>query len=196
MVQILSSRNWRKARATAVTLTILLLTLTSQLVRAHTRVEIGPYAVVVGWEVEPPVVGERNNLTIEITQGEEPFSGAEAGLDVELLYGGSSFRTNLNPTETPGFYTAAIFPTVRGQYAVRLFGTLGETAVDEIIEPEEVFSAARIQFPEAAPEPRDLQQRINTLETNLNTARTLAIGGLGMGLLGTILALLAFQRRK
>lgn len=51
------------------------------------RVEIA-YAIVVGWLAEPPIVGERNALTIEITENELPVTGAEGTLDVEVLAAG------------------------------------------------------------------------------------------------------------
>lgn len=162
---------------------------------AHARVEIGPYTVVIGWLHEPPIVGERNALTIEIGQADAPVEGAEAGLDMEVLYGGRTFRANLAPTTTAGLYTADIFPTVRGQYEVRLFGTLGETAVDETLEPEEVFAADRLQFPEVQPDPRDLQTQIDTLQGQVQTSRWLALGGLIVGLAGVGLAGFSLFRR-
>lgn len=165
-------------------------------VHAHTRVEIGPYAVVVGWRTEPPIIGERNAITIEITEGGEPVEDAEATLDVELLYAGRTFRVNLSPTATPGLYMAELFPTVRGQYEVRFFGTLGELEIDETLEPEEVFPASRIQFPEPQPDPRDLQQQIEVLSNQLQTARTAAFVGIGVGALGLFIAVFSLLRRR
>ncbi|KAA3665553.1 MAG: hypothetical protein DWQ04_00010 [Chloroflexi bacterium] len=156
-------------------------------VLAHTRVEVGPYAIVVGWLVEPPVIGERNAVIVEVHEDDAPVVGVEATLDAEFVYGGQVFRANLNPTETPGLYTAEIFPTVRGQYAVRLFGSIGDLEIDEVLEPEEVFPASRIQFPEAQPEPRDLQQQITMLQAEVRSSRTLAMVGLGTAALGVIM---------
>jgi hypothetical protein len=184
---------------TAVPLTLLFLLLTTTLALAHTRVEIGPYAVVVGWLAEPPIVGERNALTVEITEEERPFTGAEATLDVELQYGGQTLRANLNPTTAPGLYTVDIFPTVRGQYSVRLFGTLGDEAVDELLEPEEVFPASRLQFPAPLPDGRELQQEITALENQLQTVRTIALAATGVALLALLLVaflLLKNNRKK
>lgn len=157
-------------------------------VMAHTRVELGPYAVVVGWLQEPVIVGERNAIIVEVTENELPVTGVEATLDMEVLYAGSNFRTNINPTETPGLYTAPIYPTFRGQYQVRLFGQIDELAVDEIIEPEEVFPASRLQFPEAEPDLFTLQVKLVDLESQLQSARTLAWVGVGIGLFGLALA--------
>ena len=173
------------------------LLLTTQAASAHTRTEVGPYVIIVGWRSEPVIVGERNALTIDIhTNEEEPVTGVESTLDLEVLYAGRTFRSNLSATETAGLYTAEIFPTVRGQYSVRLFGTIGDEEVDVTVQPEEVFSAARIQFPEAAPDPRDMQAEIATLQADLASARTLAFVGIGLGILGTALALLTFLRAR
>lgn len=190
-----------KRRGAAFTLSAVLLALVFIMVGtrtalAHTRVEIGPYAVVVGWQVEPPIVGERNALTVEVTREEQAVEGVEATLNVEVLYAGRSFRANLNPTATPGLYTAEILPTVRGQYEVRLFGTLGDLEVDEVVEPEEIFPADRIQFPEPLPDARALQQDVAALEAELQTARALATAGASAGALGLILAAFALLRRR
>lgn len=181
---------------TAVLLAAILLTINAATTLAHTRVEVGPYAIVVGWLVEPPIVGERNALVVEISEGETPIADAESDLRAELVYGAQTFRTNLNPTDDPGVYTATVFPTVRGQYAVRLFGTLGDLEIDETIEPEEVFSADRIQFPEPLPDTRELERQIITLEDELQTTRTFSIIALGIGLLGVVIAVVAILKNK
>lgn len=164
-------------------------------VHAHTRVEIGPYLVVVGWENEPVVAGERNALVFAFSEGEQPVTGVEATLDAEVIYGGRTTSVNLSPTETPGSYAAELYPTVRGQYSVRLFGMVGETAVDQVIEPEEVLPAAQLQFPEPLPDTLELQQRIDALEGQAQSARTVAFVAAAVGLLGLILAAVGFLRK-
>ncbi len=182
--------------AAAVFLTLLGLTQTTQTALAHTRVEVGPYAIVVGWLAEPPIVGERNALTIEITENELPVTGAEATLDVEVLYGGRTWRVNMNPTNTPGLYTATLFPTVRGQYTVRLFGTLPNAEVDVPVDPEEVLPASNLQFPQPLPDTIALQEQVNQLQAELQSARTLSYLGGGVGLLGVVLGLVGLLRRR
>lgn len=181
---------------TAVFLALLTLTQTNQSVLAHTRVEVGPYAIVVGWLQEPPIVGERNALIFEITENEQPVSGAEATLDVEVVYGGQTWRVNMNPTETPGMYTATLFPTVRGTYTTRLFGSLGSTDMDVNIDPEEVLPASNLQFPEPLPDTIALQEQLAQLQTELQTARTWAFVGSGAGLFGVVLGFVGLLRRK
>lgn len=169
-------------------------------VLAHERVEIGPYVVIVGWVNEPAIVGERNALFVEITENEQPVVGVEATLDAELIYAGQAFRSNLNPSTVPGQYTVEFFPTVRGQYSVRLFGAIGETEMEEIIEPEEVFSAARIQFPEPEPSIRELQretqQQLNELSAQLRTAQLIGYLGVGIGLIGAVVAVWSTRRKQ
>jgi hypothetical protein len=97
---------------------------------AHTRVELGPYVVILGWEKEPVVVGERNALLLEVTEDEEPVEGLESTLSFVVLYGGQTFTGNLNPTTTPGLYSAEILPTVRGLYAVELSGAIDRPNLD------------------------------------------------------------------
>jgi hypothetical protein len=163
---------------------------------AHTRVEIGPYVAIVGWEIEPPLVGERNQIVIDMLEGDNPVVGAETNLAVEVLYAGRSFRSNLRPTATPGYYHVEILPTVRGQYSVRLFGTLNGQEIDETIDPEPVFAADRLQFPEPQPEPRELVQRLDELENNLQTARRLALAGVIVGVIGLLTAVFTLLIHK
>ena len=182
--------------STAVFLALIGLTQSSRTALAHTRVEVGPYAIVVGWLQEPPIVGERNALTIEISEDEQPVTGAEATLDVEVLYAGRTWRVNMNPTETPGLYTAVLFPTVRGVYTTRLFGTLPNADVDVELDPEEVLPASNLHFPEPLPDTIALQEQVDQLQADLQTARTWAFVGVGGGVLGIVLGLTALFRRQ
>jgi len=161
----------------------------SQTAKAHTRIEVGPYVIIIGWLNEPPIVGERNALTVEISEDEEPVVGVESTLDAELIFGPETYRVNLNPTTTPGLYTAEIFPTVRGQYELRLFGSIEDLEIDETAEPEELAPASRIQFPEPLPDGRDLQKEISALENEVQTTRTFAYIALGLAVVAGLVAI-------
>ena len=180
----------------AVFLALIGLTNSTHMALAHTRVEVGPYAFVIGWVQEPPIVGERNALIIEITEDEQPVSGAEAALDVEVLYAGRTWRVNMNPTETPGLYTAVLFPTVRGTYTTRVFGTLEDIDIDVELDPEEVLPANILQFPQPLPDTIALQEQVDQLQSDLQSARTWAFVGAGGGGLGIVLGLFGLLRRK
>lgn len=197
MSRLKGKRPWRGLLAGMLLLGLL----AAPAAHAHTRVTVGPYDIVVGWVTEPPIVGERNALLVEIWQDGAPVEGAEASLGAVILYGGRTFQANLNPMPgRPGQYAAELVPTVRGQYSVQLTGSLGELSVDETLEPEEVFPADRLQFPEAQPDARELQQRLESsvaaLESQVRTARLLAIGGLALGLAGFGLAFAGWRRGR
>jgi hypothetical protein len=151
---------------------------------AHDRVEVGPYVMIIGWENEPPIVGDRNFLVIDITRDGEPVEQVESTLDLTVLYGGRTFTANLNPTSTPGHYRVDMYPTVRGQYTIQFNGAIEETPVDVQAEPEEVLPAAVLQFPESPPETTALQGEIEDLAAQLQTARLLAIAGIVVGVIG------------
>ncbi|MCK5895328.1 MAG: hypothetical protein KAG20_00910, partial [Cocleimonas sp.] len=65
---------------------ILVATVTTHDVFAHTRIEVGPYTVVVGWVEEPVIVGERNALLLEVYEGDRPVTGMEGSLNVDIEY--------------------------------------------------------------------------------------------------------------
>lgn len=94
---------------------------------AHGSTTVGPYTLIVGWVNEPPLVSERNAVLLIVTNEEtgEPVTGVEASLDAEVIYGGKTFRANLNPTTTPGEYTLELIPTVRGSTICTCLARLG-----------------------------------------------------------------------
>lgn len=180
---------------------ILLMLLSASLVfalpaAAHSGIEVGPYSLVVGWLNEPPVVGERNAIFIEVTENGAPVSGVEGTLEVALSYGGRTRTGNLEPGDAPGVYLIPLIPTVRGQYELILGGSIGAEPVDATAQPEEVLSAAVLQFPELAADNHTLQTQIEEQTTALAAARNLAIGGLALGALGLLAGAAAWLRDR
>lgn len=165
---------------------------------AHTREEVGPYLFVIGWEAEPVIVGERNALTLWISEGEEPVVGVEGDLRITVFYGGRSYIGQLEPTEVPGQYLAEIFPTRRGQYNVQITGKIGDTEIDTFMEPEEVLPGDVLQFPEVQPDIGVLKSDLDALDARLATSQTIAIAGLAAGILGIAAgaAALLLSRKK
>jgi hypothetical protein len=173
-------------------LTSLALVWTVQTAFAHTRVEIGPYTLVLGWQNEPAIVGERNALVLEILEGDAPVDGLEGSLELTVFYGGESFIGQLAPSDVPGVYRAEIFPTVRGQYEVQLSGSIGDEVVDLILEPEAVFPAEVLQFPEPQPDPGALAAEIDELSDSVSRLQGLAVYALAAGAIGLLLGAAAF----
>lgn len=185
-----------KAIALAIALPALLITLalSARPALAHSRVEFGPYVIIVGWETEPVIVGERNALFLDVSKNGTPVEGLEGSLGITISYGGQTFSGNLQPGVDPGMYTTEILPTVRGQYSVHMTGMVEDLEINETVEPEEVLPAAVLQFPESAPDGRELQASIDELTSQLQTARILAVIGLVLAIGG--IALAAFSLAK
>lgn len=188
-----SHLRWRAA-GIAVCLVLALIAVLAGEARAHTRVAVGPYALILGWASEPPVVGLHNALSLEVLEGERPVEGLEGSLELSLLYGGRTRSLNLSPTGQPGLYRAELVPTVRGQYSARVQGTIGETPVDERIEPEEVLPARVLEFPESRPDPRDLLASLEELQAQIRLTTFLAAGGVLVGLAGLGVAIWSLRR--
>ncbi len=161
---------------------------------AHDRVEVGPYVIVIGWEKEPVIVGERNAIVFEISEDEAPVEGLE--LEAQVNYAGETFSGNLSPTGAPGAYSLEILPTVRGQYQVLLSGAIGDTQVNESLEPEEVLPARTLQFPQFAPDALELQATIDDLAGQLQTARLLTIAALLITLVAIVIAVIGLLRSR
>jgi hypothetical protein len=180
----------------ALLFTFALLLATAETALAHTRVEVGPYLLIIGWENEPPVVGDRNFIVIDISRDGDPVEHVEATLDLRVVYGDRSFSANLNPTSTPGHYRVDIYPTVRGEYTIEFSGSIEDTAVDIAAQPEEVLPAAVLQFPESPPETTALKSEIDDLAGQLQTARLLAIAGIVVGVIGLAVGAAALLMRR
>lgn len=117
-------------------------------VSAHEGREVGEYEIELGWQVEPAYTGQINGVEIDIivAASSEGFEGAEITLQVEAVFGPAKKVLNLAADpEQVGHYTATLIPTRPGDYTFRLFGTIGETSVDE------TFSAAEGQFSTVEP---------------------------------------------
>ncbi len=178
------------------TVVLALVLLTPVAVQAHERVEVGPYVLIVGWEVEPVIVGERNAILLQVTEDGEPVDKLEGTLDIVVSYAGESFTGNLAPAPELGLYLTDIYPTVRGQYEVHLSGDINGELLDLRVEPEEVLSAAVLQFPETQPQARTLHQEIAALDERLRTANQIAIGAAILGLAGLGVGFAGLLRRR
>ena len=131
----------------------------------------GKYQVVVGFSDEPAYTGFKNGLDFyvydlsaaaasPVAAGEEappgaPVEGLEATLQVEIIFGDQTMPLVLEPRwQSPGEYDAWVVPMAAGDYTFHIFGTIGETAIDETFtsSPEgfsSVADQAEIQFPKS-----------------------------------------------
>ncbi len=187
---------------------------------AHTTVEVGQYKIEVGWEIEPPVVGIRNDLVLKITESGETegsYRGVTSvfkNLEATIMYGGATKKIDINSDPRPGYYFSPIIPTKTGSYFLDLKGEINEIPVDVQIPIEDVESTSVLDFPLSSNEgPADttalknaissLQQDVSKLKSgetevssNGGTAYDFAIFGLSIAAAAIILAIIALVKRK
>jgi len=187
---------------------------------AHTTVEVEQYKIEVGWGIEPPVEGIRNNLVFKITEPGETegsYKGVTSvfkNLDATVMYGGASKNIDINSDPRPGYYFSPLIPTKTGSYMMDLKGDIHGTVVDVQIPVEDVESTSVLDFPLKSSEgPADttalknaissLQQDISKLKTEKTivtsdggAAYDFAIFGLSIAAAAIILAIIALIKRK
>jgi len=187
---------------------------------AHTTVEIQPYKIEVGWGLEPPVVGIRNDITIKITEpGDVPgqykgISNAFKNLEATTLFGGVSKIIDINSDPKIGYYFSPIIPTKTGTYFMNLKGDINGVPVDVQIPIEDVESTTVLDFPSTSGSSdqdvtalknaiSSLQKEVSSMKdsspkTDINSgaAYDFAIFGLSIAAAAIILAIIALIKRK
>lgn len=187
---------------------------------AHTTVEVQPYKIEVGWGLEPPVVGIRNDITIKITEPEDTpgqykgVSNAFKNLEATIMFGGVSKLIDINSDPKIGYYFSPIIPTKTGTYILNLKGDINGIPVDVQVPIEDVEGTAVLDFPSTSGSSSDqdvtalknaissLQKEVSSMkdspETNSNsgTAYDFAFFGLSIAAAAIILAIIALIKRK
>ena len=118
---------------------------------AHTTVHAGKYTIEVGWLDEPPVVGQRNAVVVNIADSGDATKTVDVSkLLVSMSYGGQSKALTLQPLseDTTNQYVAPLLPMIPGLYTVQLRGQVGDgTDVNLDVQPEEVVPVDALAFP-------------------------------------------------
>jgi hypothetical protein len=134
---------------------------------AHERRQVGPFVVVVGFEVEPTFVEEENAALIQVFRADgQPVEGVEKTLKVEIGIGGAGRTFDLKPRlRQPGTYVAEFIPTKTGSYTFRFFGAIEGQNVNERFESgpnrfDDVVSKADLQFPTKVPSNGELAAQL------------------------------------
>ena len=205
----LKQRTTRFARGAVMTLGIvlaLMLFVPPGATLAHVDIDVGDgqYVMEVGFRDEPAYVGQPNALYLRVeeyaTGSTEPVNDLAATLSAEVSRDGRAMNLSLVPV-ADGEYEAPFVPTATGDYTFRVFGTIGEAAIDESVTSgpstfNSVEALSAIEFPVARPDPVQLQADITSAEDAIGTARTLGIGGIVAGLLGLFLGGSALARSR
>jgi len=177
-------------------LTALFLTFVPAL--AHTTVKVGNYAIEVGWLDEPPIVGQRNAVVVNVSDSTDTGKTVDVSkLLVDVTYGGQTRPLTLQPLseDTPNQYIAPLLPTIPGQYTVQLRGQVGTGAdVNSDVQPEEVMSADTLAFPNV---PSGSQgQRGGGFNSGFGLTTWLSGGALLVSLVALVLAILALRKAR
>ena len=187
---------------------------------AHTTVHVEQYSIEVGWGIEPPVVGIRNDIVFKITESGEnegTYSGVTSvfkDIDATVMFGGISKKIDINSDPRPGYYFSSIIPTKIGTYMVELKGELRGIPIDIKIPVEDIESTAVLDFPPTNSEGTadvtalknaisSLQQDVSKLKSgetsitsNEGTSYDFAIFSLSIAAAAIILAIIALIKRK
>jgi hypothetical protein len=186
---------------------------------AHTTVEVEQYKIEVGWSIEPPVVGIRNDIVVKITESGDSegtyrgITSAFKNLDGTVMYGGATKSIDFSGDPKPGYYFSSIIPTKTGSYLMDLQGEIRDVTINVQIPIEDVESTSVLDFPPTSSEGStdvsalknaisSLQQDVSKLKSgetstsNGGAAYDFAIFGLSIAAAAIILAIIALIKRK
>ena len=127
----------------------------TKLAYAHITKKFGNILVEVGWDNEPPLVGELNNVIIQVNQtsgnnGQTPVINALASIDMMAKYGGVTKPLDFVPSEqTEGLYNGQMIPTRVGSYSIVLNGTIQDQKISTEIPLDLVESKQKLNFPDS-----------------------------------------------
>jgi len=187
---------------------------------AHTTVHVEEYKIEVGWGIEPPVVGIRNDLVFKITEPGET-EGTRKGVtsvfknvDATVMFGGAAKKVDINSDPRPGYYFSPLIPTKIGTYMVEFKGEIHGTLINIKIPVEDVEPTAVLDFPptgsEGAADVTALKNAISSLQQDVSklksgessipsddgSAYDFAILGLSIAAAAIILSIVALVKRK
>ena len=191
---------------------------------AHTTEHVEQYQIEVGWGVEPPVVGFRNDVVFKVTEtgdtenSYKSVTGAFRNLEATVMNGGAEKRIDINSDPRPGYYFSPIIPTKTGSYTVELEGEIDGTLINIQIPVEDVESTSILDFPPTSGSGQteniaglknaisSLQQDLSKLQSgetrvasnnnNDGMAYDSAIFALSIAIAAIILAIVALIKRK
>lgn len=128
---------------------------TAKTAYAHITKNFGNIQVEVGWSNEPPLVGELNNIIVQVNQTggkntQTPVINALGSMDIAVKYGGVTKPLDFVPSEqTEGLYNGQMIPTRVGSYSLVLNGTVQEQKISAEIPLDLVESKQKLNFPDS-----------------------------------------------
>src|ERR671919_1859952 len=144
-----------------LSLTTIIIVLNSpfQNVLAHVSNQYGNITIQAGWDQEPPLVDEINDIVVDVTRESDLGNGSDSAIPVRnaltdmnimVKYGGVTKSLDFVPSqEQEGWYESKILPTRIGSYNLVLNGTIQDQPISDEVQIEEVESTQKLSFPEA-----------------------------------------------
>ncbi len=122
---------------------------------AHILKNFAPnVSVKIGWENEPPLVGDTNQIDVYLYNGTDDSAPPIAGngldnMTITVQYGGQTKVLSFDASDdTPGLYSAAVIPTQLGTYNTIIKGTIDGVTIPSTIYPmQEVEAKDKYNFP-------------------------------------------------
>ena len=209
----------------ALALALLVFAFVTPAASAHEKRNVGPYTFVVGFLNEPAYAGQENSIDFTICKGNQcnytvqdglrvvanPVNNANQTLKAEVSQGGAASLAL--PLEAryanPGKYASYFVPSKVGTYTFHIFGTLSGMKIDEkfVSGPNTFSDAEQIHvYPSANTQNAQTTQaatstqsqtpaQVQAAQNSANTAMTLGIVGIIVGVLGLAAAGFALTHR-
>ena len=188
---------------------------------AHERRQVGNYVMRVGWADEPTFAGTQNGVQLLLSDASgKPITDLPEDLKVEVIFGtqkmgpltlDAAFGKNFG---RPGDFRAALVPTRPGNYTFHFIGSLSGQHIDQSFTSSDktfdpVQEAAAIEFPAKDPSPGQMAEKLDRLNSRLESIQTLAqdaaagarqarlLGAIGIltGIVGLVAAAASYRRR-
>ena len=189
-------------------------------VSAHTTVHVDKISIDVGWAIEPPVVGIRNDFVFKITEPGETegsyrgISSAFKSLEVIAMYGGATKMIEINSDPRPGYYFSPVIPTKTGSIVMDIKGEINGIKVDVQIPIEDVESTSILDFPpldqqSSSSDVVALKNAISSLQKEMTSIKSegvlenadktinydFTVFGMSLGAAGVVLAIISMTRK-
>ncbi|GKS66980.1 hypothetical protein YTPLAS73_05270 [Nitrosarchaeum sp.] len=198
---------------------VLLFNVGSAPASAHTSVNVENIKIDVGWGIEPPVVGIRNDFVFKIVEMGETdgtykgITSAFKQLEATAMYGGATKKLDINSDSKPGYYFSPVIPTKTGTISVDLKGEINGINIDVQIPIEDVETTAILDFPQrntqtSSSEVLALKNAVSSLQREVSAMSSesknvsyegnydLIIFSMSLGVAGVILAIISMIKKQ
>lgn len=152
-------------------------------VMAHVQEHVGPYALEIGWKIEPAYVGQPNAVQVTVHDAQDqPVTDLGAD-DIKVVVSTAdqqsqpfSFEPGWDPADGEGplgEYDAALVPTAPGDYSFHITGTIKGQAVDITLASSEttfdpVIGTSDAEFPAKLPTMAEVVTRLDRLDSRIS----------------------------